>query len=85
MLPRLLVLALLLSGFVNVAWCEQAQNDDQNANAADGADGANGADGADGASAADGADGADGAQMSDGSKYIKYWTEYAILPKRCIV
>lgn len=22
---------------------------------------------------------------SDGSQYIKYWTEYAILPKRCIV
>ena len=79
MLPRLLVLVLLLLGFVNVAWCEEAQNDDQNANAADGADGANAADGA------DGADGADEAQMSDGSKYIKYWTEYAILPKRCIV
>ena len=27
----------------------------------------------------------DDQQTSDGSDYIKYWTEYAILPKRCIV
>jgi hypothetical protein len=72
MLPRLLIIALLLLSIVNVAWCEDAQNDDQSANAADGADGADAADG-------------DGAETSDGSNYIKYWTEYAILPKRCIV
>ena len=77
MLPRLLFIALLLLGLVNVAWCEQAQNDDQGGDAADGANAA------EDENAADGADAADGAETSDGS--IKYWTEYAILPKRCIV
>jgi hypothetical protein len=27
----------------------------------------------------------DGSSYSAGNDYIKYWTDYAILPKRCIV
>ena len=56
MLIRLHFLLLLALGFISLAFCEDAQTDDQY-----------------------------DAGTSDGSDYIKYWTEYAILPKRCIV
>ena len=53
---QLRFLLLIALRFIGIAFCEDAQADDQY-----------------------------NAGTSDGSDYIKYWTEYAILPKRCIV
>ena len=53
---RLRLLLLIALSFIGIAFCEDAQTDDQY-----------------------------NAETSDGSDDIKYWTEYAILPKRCIV
>jgi len=33
----------------------------------------------------DGQNGYEGGQYQQGDDYIQYWTDYAILPKRCIV
>jgi hypothetical protein len=83
-LPLLCILALSLSAF-SVVSADQGYDDANyyNDDAAAADDGAAAND--DGAAADDGAaqnyyDG-----FGAGDDYIKYWTDYAILPKRCIV
>ncbi|KAL3922569.1 MAG: hypothetical protein SGILL_002134 [Bacillariaceae sp.] len=81
-LKRFFVL-LLLASFQRVALSDQAAYDDDAANAAANDDAANANDDAQQEYYYDNLQ--NNGDYSQGDDYIKYWTDYAMLPKRCIV